>query len=161
MSALNMIKLTLDKIIKIHDDLIFENIGTKEYISGVQCVGTIEHLIDWQLHPKNDVFRNAAHSLHTIIAHHPFNDGNKRTGFAIAFIILRSERYFIKASATDRLAFLIKIAQYETTVEDAEKWLKENTYRMGLIHFKLHNLKMELILWIFEKMLKFVIKNDF
>lgn len=154
MFVLNMIELTLEKIIEMHDSLIVTDIGTDEYAPGVQSIGNLEHLIYYQLDPKNDVFRNAAFALHTIITTHPFNNCNKRTGFAIAFIILRSERYFIKASATDRLAFLMKTAQYENTVDDTEKWLKENSYRMGYIQFKLHNLKMELVLWIFEKMLK-------
>lgn len=154
MVVLNMIELTLKKIIEMHDSLILEDVGREEYVPGIQYEGTLEHLIYNQLDPKNDVFRNAAFALHTIIANHPFNNCNKRTGFAIAFIILRSERYFINASATDRLAFLMKTAQYETTVEDAEKWLKENTYRMSFIKFKLHNLKIELALWLFEKLLK-------
>ncbi len=158
MFILNMIKLTREKIIKIHDNLIITDKGNDDYVPGVQCIGTIDHLIDWQLDSKNDVFRNAAFALHTIVANHPFNNGNKRTGFAIAFIILRSERYFINASYNEELEYLIKTASYETTVENAENWLKENTYRKSWIRFKLHNLKMELILWIFEKIFKIMLK---
>lgn len=136
-----MIDLTTQKIILIHDIIIELDKGTSDYSPGVRDLGTLEHLIEFQINPNNSVFLNAAYALDSITSRHAFNNGNKRTGFGVASIILESERYHITASQANRLDFLLKIARYETTVEDIEHWLKENTYRMGKIQFKLHNIK--------------------
>lgn len=138
-----MIDLTTEKIIKIHDIIIELDKGSSDYSPGVRDIGTLEHLIEYQINPSNGVFLNAAYALHSITDRHAFNNGNKRTGFAVASIILESKRHHITASQENRLEFLLKIARYETTVEDIEQWLKENTCRMSKKEFKLHNSKKE------------------
>lgn len=140
-----MIDLTTEKIIKIHDIIIELDKGSSDYSPGVRDIGTLEHLIEYQIDSNNSVFLNAAYALHSITDRHAFNNGNKRTGFGVASIILESERYHITASQEDRLDFLLKIARYETTVEDIEHWLKENTYRMSEREFKQHNIKKDII----------------
>lgn len=136
-----MIDLTTQEIIEIHDILIELDKGTSEWLPGVRDIGTLENLIEYKLVPENDVFKNAAHALCSITYWHAFNNGNKRTGFGIASIILESERYHITASRIDRLKFLLKIARYETSLEDIERWLKENSQRMGETRFMLHSYK--------------------
>ncbi len=135
-----MIELTTQKIILIHDIIVELDKGTSEYLPGVRDLGTLEHLIEYQINPNNSVFLNAAFALHSITHRHAFNNGNKRTGFGVASIILESERYHITANRKERYNFLLKIARYETTIEDIEGWLNKNTYRMGKIQFKLHTM---------------------
>lgn len=136
-----MIDLTTQEIIQIHDIIVELDKGTSEYAPGVRDIGTLENLIEFQLTSENDVFKNAALALYSITYRHAFNNGNKRTGFGIASIILESERYHITTNRINRLNFLLKIARYETEVEDIERWLKENTHRMGKIRFMLHIIK--------------------
>ncbi|HEX7575899.1 MAG TPA: type II toxin-antitoxin system death-on-curing family toxin [Candidatus Methanoperedens sp.] len=133
-----MLDLNTQKIIRIHDIIIEFDKGTTDYLPGIRDLGTLDHLIEYQIKPENDVIKNASFALHSITDRHAFNNGNKRTGFAIASIILESERYHITANGADRLNFLLKIARYETNVEDIEIWLKENTYKMGKIRYILH-----------------------
>ncbi|MFZ3167989.1 MAG: type II toxin-antitoxin system death-on-curing family toxin [Candidatus Methanoperedens sp.] len=149
-----MIDLTTQKIILIHDIIIELDKGTSDYSPGVRDLGTLEHLIEFQISPNNSVFLNAAFALDSITNRHAFNNGNKRTGFGVASIILESERYHVTASRADRMNFLLKIARYETTVEDIEHWLKENTYKMNNIQFKLHTIKNDILYYIFKTILK-------
>lgn len=151
-----MIDLTTQKIIFIHDIIVELDKGTSEYSPGVHDLGTLEHLIDYQINSNNSVFLNAAFALHSITDRHAFNNGNKRTGFGVASIILESERYHITASRVKRLNFLLKIARYETTVEDIEQWLKENTYRMSKMQFKLHNIKNDIKFYVFITVLQMI-----
>ncbi len=133
-----MLDLNIEKIILFHDIIIEFDKGTTDYLPGIRDLGTLEHLMEYQISPENDVIKNASFALQSITERHAFNNGNKRTGFAIASIILESERYHITANRADRLNFLLKIARYETTIEDIEIWLKENTHKMGKIRFMLH-----------------------
>ncbi|MFZ3385272.1 MAG: type II toxin-antitoxin system death-on-curing family toxin [Candidatus Methanoperedens sp.] len=133
-----MLDLTTQKIIQIHDIIIEFDKGSTDYLPGIRDIGTLEHLIKYQINPENDVIKNASFALHSITDRHAFNNGNKRTGFAIASIILESERYHITANGADRLDFLLKIARYETSVEEIESWLKKNSYKMGKIRYILH-----------------------
>lgn len=136
--------LTSQAIIIFHDSLIEDDIGTDDYLPGILNIGTLDHLVEYQLHLNNDIFTNAAFALHTIADNHVFNNGNKRTGFGLASIILESERYFINASETDRLVFLLNVANYRTNVDDVELWLRENTYQMGFVVFKLRYIRNEI-----------------
>jgi prophage maintenance system killer protein len=92
--------------------------------------------------------------LHSITHRHAFYNANKRTGFGIASIILESERYFVNAKRQERLEYLLKIAQYETTVEEIEGWLISNTRQMGKLQFKLHTIKNEASISILSLILK-------
>jgi death-on-curing protein len=149
-----MIELTTEKIIKIHDILIEIDKGTDEYSPGVRDIGTLENFVYYQLNNNNNVFKNAAFALHSITHRHAFYNANKRTGFGIASIILESERYFVNAKIQERLEYLLKIAQYETTVEEIEGWLISNTRRMGKLQFKLHSIQNEASISILSLVLK-------
>lgn len=149
-----MIKLTTQKIIRIHDILMEIDKGTDEYSPGVRDLGTLENLVYYQFNHENNVFKNAAFALHSITHRHAFYNANKRTGFGIASIILESERYFVNAKKQEILEYLLKIAQYETTVEEIEGWFISNTRQMGKLQFKLHNLKEEAIISILSLILK-------
>ena len=149
-----MIELTTEKIIKIHDILMEIDKGTDEYSPGVRDIGTLENFVYYQLNNNNNVFKNAAFALHSITHRHAFYNANKRTGFGIASIILESERYFVNAKIQERLEYLLKIAQYETTVEEIEEWLISNTRRMGKFQFKLHSIQNEASISILSLVLK-------
>lgn len=120
-----MIYLSSLKINEIHD-LIIRNYGGA---SGILCQGTVDYLID-QVNAEDGIFRKAALALHIIAACHPFMDGNKRTAFQIADLILGSEGWFIHGEKDKIIGALLKIARYECEVEEIEKWLKGNTGRL-------------------------------
>jgi death-on-curing protein len=113
-------ELTTEYILILHDDIIDMHGGIK----GVLNQGTIEHLV-YLLGRKKDVFKNAALALEKIIAGHPFMDGNKRTAFEVADIILRTEMYHIHADQEEIINILLRIAKYECTAVKIEKWLRK------------------------------------
>jgi death-on-curing protein len=117
--------LTSEKILDIHE-LIISNFGG---IDGVLCQGTIDYLVD-QINAESDLFRKAALALHIVANCHPFLDGNKRSAFQIAELILSSEGYAISAEEERIIKMLLRIASYQCQVDEVKLWLQKNTDRL-------------------------------
>jgi death-on-curing protein len=117
--------LTSEKILEIHK-LIISNFGG---IDGVLCQGTIDYLVD-QINAESDLFRKAAIALHFVANCHPFLDGNKRSAFQIAELILSSEGYAITAKEERIIRMLLRIASYQCQVDEVKLWLLKNTDRL-------------------------------
>jgi death-on-curing protein len=114
-------ELTAEYIIILHDDVI-EKLGGER---GVRDKSTIDYLIHLLNNRKCDVVKMAALALDLITGRgHPFWDGNKRTGHLIADILLRKEGLHIHTEEEKMTRALIKIANYECTVEEIEEWLR-------------------------------------
>lgn len=116
-----MIDLTSDMIIEIHDTTIQRYGG----LQGILCQGTIDYLVA-KINDEPDHFKKAALALH-LIALHPFNDGQKRTGFQMADNILRMNGIRISSDKERICSMLCRIAEYNCTLDAIEKWLRENT----------------------------------
>ena len=117
--------LTSEKILDIHK-LIISNFGG---IDGVLCRGTIDYLA-YQINAEFDLFRKAALALHIVANCHPFLDGNKRSAFQIAELILSSEGYAITAKEEIIIRMLLRIASYQCQVDEVKIWLEKNTDRL-------------------------------
>ena len=114
--------LTSEKILEIHK-LVISKFGG---IDGVLCQGTVDYLVD-QINAEPDLFRKAALALHIVANCHPFLDGNKRSAFQIAELILSSEGYAITAKEETIIRMLLRIASYRCLVDDVKIWLLKNT----------------------------------
>jgi death-on-curing protein len=119
-----MIELTAEMIIEIHDTTIRRYGG----LPGILCQGTIDYLVT-RINDEPDHFKKAALALH-LIALHPFNDGQKRTGFQVSDNILRMNGLCISASKESICSVLCTIAKYSCTLDAIEKWLRENTQEL-------------------------------
>lgn len=122
-----MISLTPQKISEIHDLIIHYYGGA----SGILCQGTVDYLID-QINAEPDFFRKATLALHIIATCHPFMDGNKRTAFQIADLILGSEGWFIHGEKDRIIRALLKIARYECDVGRGNRKVAERKHRTSL-----------------------------
>ena len=93
--------------------------------------GTLENLVN---HANNlpNPYQRAAWMLHGIATRHPFYQGNKRTAFAVAEIILMlsHEKKMISVEDDEINIFVREIAQYLYGVEDVEDWLIQNSENM-------------------------------
>lgn len=118
-----MAELTVKRITEIHDDIIQEYGGT----GGLLTQGTLELLV-YKANREKDVFKQAALTLHTIAAQHPFFDGNKRTAFAVAENVLGEAGYYLDAGEDEIVNLMQKIAEYKCTVKAIEKWIRETTF---------------------------------
>lgn len=74
---------------------------------------------------SEDIIAAAAVLLFGIITLHPFIEGNKRTAFNSAYILLRSNGLNMNASADDPRAarFLYEIAQNKVSEKDVYRWI--------------------------------------
>ncbi len=118
-----MAELTVRRIIEIHDDIIKEYGGT----AGILTHGTLELLV-FKVNREKDVFKQAALTLHTIAAQHPFFDGNKRTAFAAGENLLGESGYFLDVGEDEIVNLMQKIAEYKCTVRTIEKWIRRATF---------------------------------
>ena len=83
--------LTVEVLIQIQCDLINQSDVWTDYGTGgvVREYATLEYLVDKVSYLDNP-FEKAAVLLHGIAYHHPFSQGNKRTAFIVADVLLGS-----------------------------------------------------------------------
>jgi len=120
-----VIRITKGMVISIHDDLIKTGGGTP----GILCEGTIDCLVD-RINAEPDIFKKATWALY-IARLHPFYDGQKRTAFTLAAIILRTNRYYFeRLDEKEIFDVLHKIASYECTPGQIVIWVKKKSRKM-------------------------------
>ena len=76
---------------------------------------------DQELYPEP--VDKAAAILESIIMNHPFIDGNKRTGYVLARLLLMELGLDIKASQSDKFDFVIAISTGEMRYDEIRNWL--------------------------------------
>ncbi len=61
---------------------------------------------------------------------HPFMDGNKRTSYVFAKMIMLVSRCYLKVNYKEAVPFIIKVAEYESKVklEEIKRWFDNNSY---------------------------------
>ncbi len=116
-----MDQVTAGNIRDIHDEIIADSGGTP----GVLNIGSLDHIV-FKSNRKNNVIMAAAVLLHGIITMHPFYDGNKRTGFVVADLLLRRHGYIIKADEEEIIDLLLRVASYTLYIKEIEAWITEN-----------------------------------
>ena len=96
--------LSPEAVIDIHDEAIRQNGGLLCYaISMPEQSMFGKHLHD-------TVFDKAAAYLFHIVKNHPFNDGNKRTGIAVALTFLQINEMEIKVDTLIYKQFVVDVA---------------------------------------------------
>ncbi|HQF17340.1 MAG TPA: type II toxin-antitoxin system death-on-curing family toxin [Methanotrichaceae archaeon] len=118
-------------IIAVHEDLI----RADGQIHGVLCEGTIDYIIE-QMNSTPGVYAKAAWALY-MSRQHPFFDGNKRTSFIVAAIILKMSGHYLGQQDHDEIyeaLHKISDANADCRIEDIERWLKKKSR----VWFKAH-----------------------
>jgi len=93
-------------------------------LPGILCRGTIDYLVS-KINDEPDHFKKAALALH-LTTLHPFNDGQKPTGFQLADNILRMNGLRISATKDAVCSVLCRIAEYKCSVDEIEHWIRDN-----------------------------------
>ncbi len=65
--------------------------------------------------------------LHGLVRNHPFFDGNKRTAFVAAAVVLRKNGLRLVASNPEVVAFMEALAAGRLTINDVLLWLEQHT----------------------------------
>ncbi len=124
--------ITLDDLLLIHARVIEATGG----VGGVVNAGGLESALlrpfttfdGVELFP--DLMTKVAALIHSIIAFHPFADGNKRVALVAGDICLRLNGLRLTPS-DDVEPFFWSIARGEQAVESIAAWLREHTENVG------------------------------
>ena len=76
-----------------------------------------------------DLFAKAAALFESLIRHHPFVDGNKRTAVSAAGLLLRRNGFALAASPEELYAFTMAMATDEAGQAEAKVWLAAHARR--------------------------------
>ncbi len=121
--------LSAEQILFMHARLIEETGGEH----GVRDLGMLLSAIgrpqasfdDQDLYP--DLFRKAAALMESLIRHHAFMDGNKRTGATAAGLFLRRNGYRLTASNAELAAITMVLAQSKASQAAVATWLEAHS----------------------------------
>jgi len=124
-----MEELTEKKVIQIHDFLIEEMGGEP----GIRDLGTLSFVVE-AINYESDLFRKAAQALF-LAERHPFWDGQKRTAFELADLILRQNDYrFDRSDIVEIIRVIVRIAQYTCPegeeIDKIARWVKRMVVRL-------------------------------
>jgi death-on-curing protein len=124
-----MEELTEEKVIQIHDFLIEEMGGEP----GIRDSATLFFIVE-AINNEPDLFRKAAQALF-LADRHPFWDGQKRTAFELADLILRQNGYrFDRSDRPEIIRVMVKIAEYRCPegeeLDVIAKWVKRMVVKL-------------------------------
>ena len=116
-----------EDVLKIHKILIDQFGGSH----GVRDEGSLNSAINrpfatfdqHELYPAP--IEKAAALLESIVTNHPFIDGNKRTGYVLARLLLLKSGLDIEATQEDKYELVIAVSKGEWKFEQIKNWLKE------------------------------------
>lgn len=113
-------------ILALHEDLLAEFGGA----AGIRDEGMFESALS---RPQNllnygnpDIFQLGAACAFGVVANHPFIDGNKRTGFMVAYIFLSRNGWELDATQAAATTATLALAAKRMTENEYANWLREN-----------------------------------
>lgn len=121
--------ITLYEILSIHNDVITDASGLK----GVRDEGGLIAAISrpYQTFDGQELYPNpvdeAAAVFESLIVHHPFIDGNKRTAYVAMRMVLMDYYYDIHTSEEIKYNFVISAASGKLSFDEIKAWITQNT----------------------------------
>jgi death-on-curing protein len=116
-------------VLALHDTLLAEFGG----LGGVRDLGLLRSAMgrpkNLYAYEKPTVFDLAAAYAFGIVRNHPFNDGNKRTGFVAAVLFLEANGYNFAATEIDATITTLAFAAKEIGEPEYAAWLKRNSQK--------------------------------
>lgn len=120
--------LQLEEVLAIRDQVMEFTGGRKSILDFTLLHSAIERpkatFGGKDLYPT--LFEKAAALIHSLIQNHPFNDGNKRTAFAVVARFLYLNGYNFIAQEREIIRFTLAIQHHKTHFEDIVHWLKKH-----------------------------------
>ena len=114
-------------VIAIHDEQIAVHGG----IPGIRDDGLLSSALARPKHKADYgdpiVFDVAAAYAYSIIRDHPFVDGNKRTGFLVAYVFLSINGWDLRSSEVEAVNVVIDLAAGEMDEPSFSDWLKNKS----------------------------------
>ena len=124
-----MINLTLEHLLQLHT-LIIETTGGS---AGLRDLGRLEaaiatqtqHVFGEELYPSAS--EKAAALMRSIVADHPFVDGNKRTAVLATLTFLELNGSYFQARSGELEDFAVEVAVARLDVPAIAAWLKAHS----------------------------------
>ncbi|MBS1936510.1 MAG: type II toxin-antitoxin system death-on-curing family toxin [Bacteroidetes bacterium] len=121
--------IALEEALAIHAELIEATGGSH----GVRDQGGLEAALarpfatfgGQEFYP--DPATKAAALLESVVKNHPFVDGNKRTGYVLARLMLLTYDMDLQASDDEEYDLVIRVATGRMDVEEVHAWMKTRT----------------------------------
>ena len=114
-------------VIAIHDEQIAVHGG----IPGIRDEGLLSSALARPKQKANygdsSVFDLAAAYAYGIIRDHPFVDGNKRTGFLVAYVFLNINGWDLRSSEVEAVTTVMDLAAGEMDEPGFSNWLKSKS----------------------------------
>jgi len=123
--------LTLGEVVELHGRLIITAGGAP----GIRDLGLLESALGQStatfagadLHPT--LVDKAAALAFSLVANHPFVDGNKRIGHAAMEVFLVLNGYEIEASVDEQERLMLDVASGSITREHLADWLRQHVVK--------------------------------
>ena len=121
-----MIGLTLEQILQLHALVLVKDCGA----GGVRDVGRLDTTVCAQTQVVfgeelySDIFSKAAAVIRSVVADHPFVDGNKRTAILVGLTVLELNNYHFDAISGELEDFAVRIATDHLSIADISGWLR-------------------------------------
>ena len=120
-----MIGLTLEQILQLHALVLVKDCGA----GGVRDVGRLDAAVCAQTQVVfgeelySDIFSKAA-VIRSVVADHPFVDGNKRTAILAGLTVLELNNYHFDATLGELEDFAVRIATDRLSIAEITDWLR-------------------------------------
>ncbi len=100
-----------------------------DYTPAILSLATLELMFEYMIKESNTVFQNATIIVYTIVARHPFFNGNKRTGYEAMNLIIEDEGYKFTSTKEEMIDFIVRIATTENEMKpsEIEEWIINHT----------------------------------
>ena len=121
-----MIGLTPEQILQLHALVLVKDCGA----GGVRDVGRLDAAVCAQTQVVfgeelySDIFSKAAAVIRSVVADHPFVDGNKRTAILAGLTVLELNNYHFDAISGELEDFAVRIATDHLSIAEIADWLR-------------------------------------
>ena len=119
-----------ETVLALHEQLLAEFGGS----AGIRDEGLLESALarpaNKLAYKTTSVFDLAAAYAFGLVKNHPFIDGNKRTGFAVAVVFLEVNGYHFEATEADATVRTLALAASAMTEAKYAAWIKAQTRRL-------------------------------
>ncbi|KKG03144.1 hypothetical protein DU86_12870 [Methanosarcina mazei] len=126
--------ISLIDILKIHQKVIdYDKFKDPEdYTPAIRSLATLELMFEYLIKESNTIFENAAVIVYTIVAKHPFFNGNKRTGYEAMNFIIEDGGYRFTSTDEEMIEFIIRVAttENEMSIEEIKEWIIRHTEKI-------------------------------
>lgn len=127
------ILISLIDILKIHARVIEydKEENPEDYTPAILSLATLELMFEYMIKESNSVFQNATVVVYTIVARHPFFNGNKRTGYEAMNYIIEDGGYKLISTTEETVEFIVRIAttENEMKLSEIEDWIVKHTIK--------------------------------